>query len=353
MKITAPINNIKEASPVIEAGADEIYCGVIDDRWYSKFTNIASPNRREWKSANLKSFKELKEIVKIAASKEVPVYFTLNALYTDKQYPFIYEYIDEAVSCGVKAIIVADLGLIYELNKGKSGIAIHLSTGGTVFNSQTLKFYKDLLVSRIILPRHLMLDEIEVLAKDGAGLELEVFMLNSGCKNIDGFCTFQHGIREYGFSLWNILKKLNFDRYLLRIIKNIPPEIVSNLGLSKIGVDSACLLDYKVSVMKGLDNQEAKIIRENISSAFNLITGVDTCGVCDMYRLKKIGITSIKVIGRNYSMKKKINDVTFLKRALSLLDSNQLNEEGFKRSVKSLYKDVYKTNCDGLCYRAG
>ncbi|MCK5393081.1 MAG: U32 family peptidase, partial [Candidatus Omnitrophica bacterium] len=160
IKVLAPINRPEEVEQIIKAGADELYCGVLPENWKQRYSNIASPNRREWTSANLSNFGQLREIVKTAHSYGVPVYFAVNAFFTEQQYPLIMSHITEAKAAGVDALIVADIGLMLNIKEANLDINIHISNCGTAFNSETVEFYRDLGASRIVLPRQLMIDEI-------------------------------------------------------------------------------------------------------------------------------------------------------------------------------------------------
>lgn len=353
MKILAPVNNPREVERIIQAGADEIYCGVLPHNWMGIYTNIASPNRREWRTANLTNFYELKEVVDIAHNN-IPVYLTLNALYTKKQYPLVFKQVEQSKKIGVDALIVADLGLLLSLKKIKMDLDIHISTGGTTFNSETAKFYAELGVSRIILPRDLNIQEMEQIIKCCPSLKFEVFILNSGCKNIDGFCTFQHGVNEilHG-QLWNLPKRLNFDRHLLNVIRRLPRNLTQWLKADIFGIDSACLLNYKISLTSapiGIDKRQKQALLKNISFGFNLLSGVDTCGTCRLAEFEKMGVYGVKIVGRNYSTLKKLNDVRFLKTVLSYLATNQSDTKEFYTFVRMTFKQIYKMDCSDLCY---
>lgn len=354
IKIIAPINSAKEVKEIIKAGASELYCGILPRNWLKKYTNIASPNRRDWRAANLTCYSELKEVVDIAHSYQVPVCLTLNAFYTQSQYPLAYEQVEYARKVGIDALIIADIGILLELKRRNIDIDTHVSTGGTTFNSQTARFYEEFGVSRIILPRHLQMREIKEIVTDCPSLKFEVFVLNSGCKNIDGFCTFQHGVNEILHPyLWNWFKKLNADRYLLEAIRRLPKKIVQTLKINIFGIDSACLLNYKVSLAS--DNKlekETLLMCKDIAKNYNLLSGVDPCGACDLYQFKQIGMYAVKIVGRNYSTSKKVKDVLFLNRALSYLRENlHIEEDDFREWTKFEFKKIYKMNCRELCYR--
>ena len=354
MKILAPVNKPEEVEKLIEEGADELYCGVLPNSWRNKYTNVASPNRREWTTANLSDLDELEKTVNIAHTYRIPVYLAINSFYSDKQYPLVLKQIEQAKVIGVDAFIIADLGLLLALKEKKLDIEIHISNTGTSFNSESIKFYKDLGASRIILPRQLMLDEIAELVEGENEIKFEVFILNSGCKNIDGFCTFHHGVNEILHPLvWNSFKRLDFDRHLLELIRKLPCSLLSRIKGNIFGIDSACLLNYKVSLISDeAPKREISSVCKAVSAGFSLLSGADPCGVCDLYKLKKIGIHSVKIVGRNYLTSKKTKDVKFLKRALIYLEQNPyISEEQFKARVKAGYKDIYKMDCNHLCYR--
>lgn len=354
MKILAPVNNPDEVKRIILEGADELYCGVLPDEWQEEYTNIASPNRREWRTANLPGFGELKEVVDIAHGHSTPVYLALNAFYSKKQYPFLLEQVEHAKKTGLDALIIADMGLLLTLKKEKIGINIHIGTGGTTFNSETVKFYEDFGVSRIVLPRHLQVREVEEIVKDNPSLEFEVFILNSGCKNIDGFCTFQHGISEFLHGdTWNIPKKLNFDRYLLSAIRRLPAKIGRRIKSDVFGIDSACLLNYRVSYEDfpaDMDRKNRKTILKNIGANFNLLYGADTCGVCRLAELERAGVYGVKIVGRNYSTVKKVQDVKFLKAILAYMKTCDFDKEKFYKHTKEVFKKIYGMRCGNLCY---
>ena len=218
MKIFSPLDRVEEVEPLIEAGAEEFYCGVLEETWYNSYP-VISINRRPAGKGHFRNFKELKEAIDIAHKNSVPLFFTVNEhYYTKKQLPLVKDYIQKAIDAGVDALIVSDYGLLVMLpdinakinlvrkfgrsfkprHKGRGllskGVKIHISTGGTVFNWRTARFYQELGACRITLPRHLTLKEIKEIVKRIPELETTLFVFNSRCINIDGFCTFQHGL---------------------------------------------------------------------------------------------------------------------------------------------------------------
>ena len=265
MKLLSPVDKVEEVEKIIEAGADELYCGLLTEEWHNKYI-AGAINRRPGGGANFTTFDELQSCIDIARSHSVPVFLTLNEhYYTPEQYPFVLDYVRKVVGMGIYAMMVADLALLLTLRKLDIGARVVISTGGNTFNSEAAKFYRDLGASRIILPRHLTLKEIGNIRSSVADIELETFILNSRCPNVDGLCTFQHGLAD----------------------KSIKPLY-----------ENACLLPYDISVSVCEDAEAGHLSwkRQHIWQTVH----VDDypCGACALYELSKMNITSVKIVGR-------------------------------------------------------
>jgi len=250
-------------------------------------------------------------------------------------------------------VIVADLGLLLTLHREGFRIPIHVSTGGTTFNHHTARFYQELGASRVVIPRHHNLDEIRRLVARIPFMETEVFIFNSGCKNIDGFCTFHHGVNEHLHKgLWKLPKALGLDYKMLKAMRRLPDSLAQSITRSAMfKSDSACFLNYKVEVDSSQsDKQKVDRARKTLESSFNLWSGLDPCGACDLIDLKEIGITSIKIVGRENPSDKKIHDVRFLRACLDYLEENPADREDYRAFAISQYRKIFGTDCRKWCY---
>ncbi len=328
IKILSPISHFDEVEDVIAAGADELYCGILLDDWRNRYTVSASLNRRQednpllGTSPHFKSFKELKESVELAHSHGVPVILTLNEhYYSQDQYSYLLLYVDKAVEADVDAFIVGDSAFIICLRERGIEIPIHISTAGTTFNSETVKFYQELGASRIILPRHLTIEEIASIASEAPAIEIEAFILNSRCANIDGFCTFQHGLADL------FIDQKVKERYL-----------------------NACMLTYNVSVYGDTIRELDSIAKEKISwERQSIWSGLHIddrpCGACALYEFSQLGLHGVKIVGRQNSKSKKVKDIRFIHTLINFLSEKNSSKEEFRRYARRLYQETYKWPC--------
>ncbi len=309
MNILSPLDNSNEINVLAEAGADNFYCGVISEEWNKKYTAVASPNRREWKENSFKDFDELEKAVKIAHSFNKKVFLTANAhYYSNEQYPLLLKEIQKAVNIGIDGLVVSDIALILKLKEMGIKTEIIISTGGATLNSETAKFYAEIGATRIVLPRHVTIPEISNIIKDCPNIKFHAFVLNEGCFNLDGFCTFHHGIDS---SKWE-------NRTL------------------------ACSLPYDIKIREKVTPLKERTIKYRLNNLTkNLLIN---CGACALYDFDKIGLDSIKIIGRGNPTEKKVKDVKFFRELLDYLKKCK-NKDSFILKAKSLYGQFYHHKC--------
>ncbi len=324
MKILAPIAKPEEAEDLIKAGADELYCGLFTDDWARAYTNIGSPNRRYWRRANLSDWSQLKEILNIAYGYNVKVSLTLNENYSEEQYPLVIEQVEKAVSLGIDGLIIADISLLDLLKNRGFNISVQISTVNTVFNSESVRFFKSFGTNRITLPRHLSLNEIEEIVKGNTDINFDVFIMNDACRYTDGFCTFLHGVEEF--------ENPKMEDLVFR--------------------SAACYLNYDVTASQSIDIRkiDQADVEKKIKRSFTLYNGVKSCAACNLGEFREWGINGLKIAGRHHPRTSRTKDVLFIKTLLAYLNEKRCCKEELHRYARELFKKIYLLRCDGFCY---
>ncbi len=317
MKILSPLSRTEEVKPLIAAGAEEFYCGVVTGEWEKRFGYIASSNLRHDKVANFSSFKELGKAINIASSHKVPVFCVFNAhFYSERQLPLALEQAEQAVDAGASKLIVSDISFVSLMKKNGLKADIALSTGNPAFNSASLSFFKGMGVKRVVLPRQMTVQEIVSLAKSAKrlGMETEAFVMNAICPYIDGYCTLQHVGKSPDF---------------------ISPE------------ELACRMPFEVEVISQCSEAQKRAAASKAAIWQKKVP--ESCGLCALPFFKEAGIQSLKIAGRGNSTEKKVADVKALKLALALLE--KLPKEEFTGEMKKLFFSQQHRLCDYTsCY---
>jgi putative protease len=319
LKITAPFRKKKEVIPLIEAGADELYCGYLPAQWQRKYTGLEFER------------------------KGLNAYLTLNGLYVGQQYSLLLKIIKDLKQVDFDGYIIADVGLLLTLRDNGFKKQIHISTGGTAFNREAVGFYRDLGASRIVLDRQVTLESMRQLSAASPDIEFEVFILHTLCVYIDGFCTFLH--------LSNVKPFAGNKGNTQRVRRNIPFGMMSTYDLSSQG--DACTLQYSVRARRIEGRQ--KCARQIQPVFYKSLTDGLECGACALYDIAKTNITSVKIVGRQGSVEVRLKSVKFIRQSLGFLRENkEIAKKDFLAKVQGIYRSQGtdpKKECRGNnCY---
>lgn len=333
LKITAPFREREEVIPLIEAGADELYCGYLSPEWARRYTTLEF--ERKGGGSNFTDLAKLKQALELAHTKRIPVYLTLNGLYVNSQYPILLQILERLNKTDIDGYIVADIGLLLTLRKLGCNKEIHISTGGTVFNSEAVCFYRDLGASRIVLDRQVSLDAINLLSRDNPDIDFEVFILNTLCVYIDGFCTFMHTsardrLEHISARHWHKDEKV-------QVVTSYDPH----------GEGDACCLKYSVQVYGGALRKRIYSDKVHPNIYKHLTDGCE-CAACAIFDIAKAKVKSIKIVGRQLNSPKRLKDVRFIRSVLDILmQQTDISREDFISQAQKLYRQAY--NYDKQC----
>ena len=92
------------------------------------------------------------------------------------------------VEMGPDALIMSDPGLIMLVRENFPEMDIHLSVQANAVNWATVKFWKQMGLTRVILSRELSLEEIEEIRTQVPDMEIEIFVHGALCMAYSGRC---------------------------------------------------------------------------------------------------------------------------------------------------------------------
>ena len=322
MKIVAGLGSIDEYETFVKAGADEFFCGYVPFSWAEKYGVIHPLNRREvlFYNVQIGSMSELQILKKMVDYYGKPVELTFNSIYyTGEQYPVIAEIIIQCMAAGFENFIIADPALMLYLRQQKINCGIHLSGETAEVNRGMLEQMLPFGIRRVIFHRKNSLEDMQSCIKEADfPHEYEAFILNELCHFSGAFCN-----------------SLHCDE--LTHLCRVPYEL-GNLH-KKEETDAAQKDVAETDRIQGKEGKGLPLDEDGY------LTGSTGCGLCALYRMKQVGITHLKLVGRgNYTdfMEK---DIRQLRKALDILEKSD-NELQYQREMKvSLFPDGCSQNC--------
>jgi putative protease len=132
---------------------------------------------------------ELAQAVEFCHARGVRVYLTCNTLPINAEADRLPQFLAEAATARVDALIVSDIGVLMAAKRAAPDIDIHISTQAGVVNYLAARELHNLGASRVILARELSLEDIATIrAKTPDSLELEAFVNGAMCMSFSGRC---------------------------------------------------------------------------------------------------------------------------------------------------------------------
>jgi putative protease len=174
-ELLAPAGTFESLHAAFTHGADAVYLGMgtLNLRAYSENFSPA----------------DLPEIMAVAKEFNGKVYLVLNTMPNDEQITEVASFLHELKESPAQpsALIVSDPGVIRLCRKIVPHMELHLSTQTGTFNAESLRFWSDLGVTRVVLPREFTLDQIAKSVRDKIS-EIEVFVHGAMCVSVSGRC---------------------------------------------------------------------------------------------------------------------------------------------------------------------
>jgi len=290
-ELLAPAGDFPMLVTAIKAGADAIYFGLKEFSMRQSARNF--------------TIKDLDKIERICKPRNIKRYLTLNVIVYDNEIKRI-DKILKKIKNKVDAIICWDLSVIQLCKKHK--IPFHISTQASVANIESAKFYKNLGAERIVLARELNLKQIKKISKI---INIETFIHGAMCVSVSGRCFMSQFLFNKSANRGECVQPCRRSY----IVKSSEPVQASSA---------------KYVIRDKQEGYELEVKNDKIMSA------KDLCALPFIEKLKKAGIKTFKIEGRNRDSRYVDTVVRVYRKALD----KKLTKTEIKEAIEKL-KKVY------------
>lgn len=302
VELLAPAGDLLKLKTAIEYGADAVY--------------LAGKNFGLRTASKNFTDDQIKEATEYCHSRGKKIYITMNIIPHNSDLVGIGEYVESLEKIGVDAVIVSDAGMVSIIRRITKTLPIHLSTQASVTNYETVNFWYDYGLRRVILARELSLEEIsEIKQNIPEDMELEMFVHGAMCISYSGRC----------------------------LLSNYMVGRDANLG------DCAHACRWKYSLVEEKRPGEYFPIDEDENGAF-ILNSKDLCLLDGLDRVLSTGVDSIKIEGRVKSQYYVATVVRSYRMAIDAYYEGRLTEELAQTLITEIRKASHRDFTSGFAY---
>ena len=175
-ELLMPAGNLEKLEYAVKYGANAVYLGVVDF------------SLRAMRKGELITLDNLKYAVDLAHKLGAKAYVTLNIFAFNDDIRLLESCIDRFKDANPDAVILSDFGVFNLVRKYMPETPVHVSTQTNTLNYESVKFWRDLGASRVILARELSIKDIAEIRRQVPDIELECFVHGSQCVSFSGRC---------------------------------------------------------------------------------------------------------------------------------------------------------------------
>ena len=176
VELLMPAGNLEKLEYAVSYGADAVYLGVVDF------------SLRAMRKGSLITMENLKQAVDLAHSLGAKAYVTINIFAFNNDIKQLEACLDRFKDAKPDAFIVSDYGILNLIKRNIPNVDLHISTQTNTLNYESVKFWKDLGASRVILARELPIADIAEIRRQVPDIELECFVHGAQCVSFSGRC---------------------------------------------------------------------------------------------------------------------------------------------------------------------
>ena len=291
-ELLSPAGTLKNMRYAFAYGADAVYAG--QPRYSLRVRN------NEFNHANLKI------AIDEAHSLGKKLYVVVNiAPHNSKLKTFIKD-LQVIVDMKPDALIMSDPGLIMLVREHFPDVAIHLSVQANAVNWATVKFWKQMGLTRVILSRELSLEEIAEIREQVPDIELEIFVHGALCMAYSGRCLLSGYINKRDSNQGTCTNACRWEYNVQEgttddvgnIVPKYEPEIEVKNVAPTLGEGQATDKVFLYTEPHRPDEQMTAFEDEHGTYFMN---SKDLRAVQHVERLTQMGVHSLKIEGRTKS----------------------------------------------------
>ena len=173
IELLSPAGDLERLKVTLLYGADAVYIGGEKYSLRANATNF--------------TLDEIKQGCDFAHKLGKKVHLTLNIVFHNEDMLEVKDYIKDVVSCGIDAFIVSDPFIISYIKENYPQVEVHLSTQNSTTNYETVNFFGENGIDRVVLARELSKEEIKEII-DKTNTDIEVFIHGAMCTCYSGRC---------------------------------------------------------------------------------------------------------------------------------------------------------------------
>lgn len=296
-ELLSPAGSLKNMRYAFAYGADAVYAG--QPRYSLRVRN------NEFNHANLKIG------IDEAHALGKKFYVVVNiAPHNSKLKTFVKD-LKPVVDMKPDALIMSDPGLIMLVRENFPEIDIHLSVQANAVNWATVKFWRQMGLTRVILSRELSIEEIAEIRQQVPDMEIEIFVHGALCMAYSGRCLLSGYINKRDPNQGTCT---NACRWEYKVEEGKEDE-VGNIIANNVTIPSEQQIEIKnVAPTLGEGDSTGKVFLlaesqrpEEQMSAFEdehgtyIMNSKDLRAVQHVEKLAQIGVHSLKIEGRTKS----------------------------------------------------
>lgn len=173
IELLSPAGDLEKLKIAYLYGADACYIG---GQNYSLRAN-----------ANNFSLEEIEEASKFAHQMNKKLYVTVNIVFHNEDLEGLTDYLKKLASFKVDAVIVSDPVVLDIIKEENIDLKVHISTQNSTTNKESVKYWQNHEVERVVLARETTKDEIKDIISS-TNTEIEVFLHGAMCTCYSGRC---------------------------------------------------------------------------------------------------------------------------------------------------------------------